>query len=270
VDIGAGRGELLKALAAVLPTELAARTRLTAVELAPRPDALPSRIEWQPEPPPAVVGLLLATEWLDNVPLDVVAGDPPRYLNVDGTLDAPLSAGDARWLAEWWPLPEYPGARAEIGVPRDAAWAAAVSTVERGLALAVDYGHVRDRRPLTGTLTAFRGGREAEPRPDGSYDLTAHVAFDSVAAAGAAVAGRPPVLRTQRDALRAFGVTGERPPLSDAYTDPAGYLRALAAAGSEAELIDPAGLGGHWWLLQPVGLPDRADDPWSAPVLSAS
>lgn len=32
-------------------------------------------------------------------------------------------------------------------------------------------------------------------------------------------------------------------------------MRALAAASAAAELTDPAGLGGHWWLWQPVGLP---------------
>jgi hypothetical protein len=29
-------------------------------------------------------------------------------------------------------------------------------------------------------------------------------------------------------------------------------VRALAAAGTAAELTDPSGLGGHYWLLQPV------------------
>ncbi|MGH3682901.1 MAG: SAM-dependent methyltransferase, partial [Natronosporangium sp.] len=40
-----------------------------------------------------------------------------------------------------------------------------------------------------------------------------------------------------------------------AHQDPAGYLRRLADAGAGAELTDPAGLGGHWWLLQPVEIP---------------
>jgi hypothetical protein len=53
--------------------------------------------------------------------------------------------------------------------------------------------------------------------------------------------------------MRALGADGGRPPLALAATDPAGYVRALAAASATAELTDPAGLGGHWWLLQPVG-----------------
>src|SRR5689334_17966299 len=40
VDIGAGRAELLGALADAAPAELSARLRLTAVEMAPRPAGL--------------------------------------------------------------------------------------------------------------------------------------------------------------------------------------------------------------------------------------
>jgi len=194
------------------------------------------------------------------VPLDVVSGDPPRYVHVDGSLGSRVSADDAGWLREWWPSA---GSWAEVGASRDAAWAAAVSTVERGLALTIDFGHLRGFRPATGTLTGYRNGRVVEPVPDGSCDLTAHVAVDSVAAAGCAVAGRPAVLRTQREALVDLGVNGRRPPISDAHTDPAGYLHALAAAGEAAELTDASGLGGHWWLLQPAGLPDHGNDLWS-------
>lgn len=286
VDLGAGRGELLHALAGLAPPALTRRLRLTAVELAPRPATLPDTITWRDTPPPGVTGLLVATEWLDNVPLDVAVGaaGPPadrltdrladqladpftdrpagratgwRAVLVDPATGAespggPVAPDAARWLADWWPA--APGGRAEVGLSRDAAWAAAVATVRRGAALAVDYGHLRSHRPPLGTLTGYRDGREVPPVPDGSCDLTAHVAIDSVAAAGAAVAGRPYALVRQRAAVRALGVDGTRPPLALASTDPAGYVRALSAASVAAELTDPAGLGGHWWLLQPVGI----------------
>lgn len=89
--------------------------------------------------------------------------------------------------------------------------------------------------------------------PDGSRDLTAHVALDACAAAPALPGAR---LLAQRDALRALGVTGGRPPLSQASSDPAGYVRALAAAGEAAELTAPGGLGDFGWLVQPVGVGD--------------
>ncbi len=304
---------------------LVERVRFTAVEVAPRPDDLPEQIAWTDEIPDGVTGLLLATEWLDNVPLDLAVHteDGWRYLLVDPTsgeetTGAPVSRADATWLTTWWPpqnqphptdppegspelaldlppdanahplsphsptrsgfraarpaqgssltarsrsgCPETPTdrtltvERAEIGRSRDEAWAAAVGHVERGLAVAVDYGHLRTSRPFEGSLTGYRGGRQVPPVPDGSCDVTAHVAMDSVASAGERVARCAYSLGTQREGLRALGADGGRPPLSLAYQDPAGYVRALAEATAAAELTDPAGLGGHLWLWQPVGL----------------
>jgi SAM-dependent MidA family methyltransferase len=249
VDVGAGRGELLLALAGAVPGPLAARLRLTAVERAPRPAGLPPAVDWVPAVPAQVTGLLLATEWLDNVPVELATLDgtgTPRYLRVDDTTGERLSDADAAWLDRWWPL--APGGRAEIGLPRDEAWRAAYGSLRRGLALAIDYGHLAGHRPALGTLTGFRAGRQVPPVPDGSCDLTAHVAFDALRTGTS-------TLLTQRAALRRLGVSGARPPLPLASTDPAGYLRALAGAGEAAELTDPAGLGGHFWLLQPVDLP---------------
>ncbi|MEV1329541.1 SAM-dependent methyltransferase [Micromonospora costi] len=260
VDVGAGRGELLRTVARDVAPALAARLRLTAVEVAPRPGDLPDGIDWVDEIPYGIVGLLVATEWLDNVPLDVAVrgADGWRYLLVDpasGTesVGGPVDAEDASWLATWWPVPGGP-ARAEIGRARDEAWADAVGHVDRGLALAVDYGHVAPERPVDGTLTGYRGGRQVPPVPDGSCDVTAHVAIDSVASAGERVARCAYALGSQREALRALGADGGRPPLALATTDPTEYVRALAAASTVAELTDPAGLGGHWWLRQPVAV----------------
>jgi SAM-dependent MidA family methyltransferase len=271
VDVGAGRGELLTTLCRLVVADkatprsrvrrrpLGERIRFTAVEVAPRPRGLDEGIRWRRAVPDGIVGVLVATEWLDNVPLDAAEVDRDgwfRRVLVDPatgveTLGGVVHAADAFWLARWWPGRAEPGERAEIGWPRDVAWADAVSSVRRGCALAVDYGHVRDRRPALGTLTGYRGGRQVAPVPDGTCDVTAHVAMDAVAEA----AGTPYALATQRDALRALGVDGARPPLDRARTDPAGYVRALAGAGAAAELTDPAGLGGHWWLLHTIGIP---------------
>ncbi|HEX7744078.1 MAG TPA: SAM-dependent methyltransferase [Micromonosporaceae bacterium] len=261
VDIGAGRGELLLAVEALAAQPLRSRLALTAVEVAPRPAGLPDRIAWLAAPPAGTTGLLVATEWLDNVPLDVVQDG--RYVLVEPSTGVempggPVAGADADWLARWWP--EDP--RCEVGLTRDRAWAAAVRSVRRGLALAVDYGHVREGRPLGGTLTGYRYGRQVPPVPDGSCDVTAYVAIDSVATAGSAAADRPYTLVPQRTALRSLRVAGGRPPLALASTDPAGYVRALADASTAAELTDPAGLGGHWWLFQPVGLPPASMELW--------
>ncbi|MFG3207220.1 SAM-dependent methyltransferase [Streptomyces sp. NPDC048192] len=312
VDMGAGRGELVTGVLAALPADVAARARAYAVERAGRPAGLDDRVTWLDAPPAAVTGLLFANEWLDNVPVDVVEVDPvgvPRLVLVadDGSerLGEPVTGADADWLARWWPLPPEEGLRAEIGLPRDLAWASAVHRVVRGLAVAVDYAHTADARPPFGTLAGFRAGRETPPVPDGSCDITAHVALDACATAPMAQApsgtpgtrpggahapsrtpGTPsggaqtpsgtqgtapggahvpsgPVcalpaarLLTQRAALRALGITGARPPLALASTDPASYVRALAGAGEAAELTAPGGLGDFAWLVQPVGIAD--------------
>src|SRR2546421_5953149 len=232
VDVGAGRGELLVALAFAADADLRPRLRLAAVELAGRPAHLPPDIAWVPSLPAEVTGLLLATEWLDNVPLDLAALDDSgtaRYLLTDRTLGEAVSDEDRAWLAEWWPL--TPGGVAEIGLSRDRAWRAAVSAVTRGLAVCVDYGHLRDERPVLGTLTGYRGGRQLPPVPDGASDLTAHVAVDSLGGT---------VLR-QRDALRALGVSCARPPLSLASMDPAGEVQGVAAARARDGLVSAAG-----------------------------
>ncbi|MEU2439165.1 SAM-dependent methyltransferase [Streptomyces rubradiris] len=272
VDMGAGRGELARGVLAALPAEVAARTRAYAVEIAERPAGLDERIVWRGEIPDEVTGLLFANEWLDNVPVDVVEVDAagvPRLVLVarDGSerLGEPVTGAAADWLARWWPLPAEEGLRAEVGLPRDEAWASAVARLARGLAVAVDYAHTVDTRPPFGTLTGFREGRETAPVPDGSCDITAHVALDACAAASSEAAyGTPgtarvrprPRLLTQRAALRALDITGARPPLALASTDPAGYVRALASAGEAAELTAAGGLGDFGWLLQPVGIPD--------------
>ncbi|MFF3606418.1 SAM-dependent methyltransferase [Streptomyces sp. NPDC002463] len=245
VDVGAGRGELLTSVLTAVGSSLTVRA--VAVERAARPDGLDPRVEWTDRVPRGVRGLLFANEWLDNVPVDVAEADADgtvRYVEVapDGTerLGAPVTGPDADWLDRWWPLRE-PGARAEIGRPRDEAWAAAVASLAAGRAVAVDYAHVRAARPPFGTLTGFRDGREVPPVPDGSCDVTSHVALD-------ACGGLYAELVTQREVLGRLGVSGERPPLSLASTDPAGYVRALASAGEAAELTARGGLGDFLWL----------------------
>jgi SAM-dependent MidA family methyltransferase len=242
VDVGAGRGELLTQVAALAP----GRFRLTGVEVADRPPGLPDEIRWTGETPECT-GLLIANEWLDNVPLDL-AEDGRRVLVDAGGSESPgpvLDDAEQGWLDEWWPG----GGRAEIGLSRDEAWAGAVAKVRRGLAIAIDYGHLAGDRPGGGSLTGYRNGRQVPPVPDGSCDLTAHVAMDSLGGS----------LVRQRDALRSLGVSGERPPRELATTDPARYLGELAAASEAGELLDRHGLGAFWWSVTRIGLPSGHD-----------
>lgn len=246
VDVGAGRGELLAHLRRLDPD-----LRLTGVDVVGRPPGLDA--DWRVSPgghdlPPDLVGLrsclVLAHEWLDVVPCPVVERDEHGVWRVvtvrrDGTeaLGPPLDGEDLDWARRWL---DPHVRRAEVGRPRDRAWADLVSRVETGLVVAVDYGHTRAERPVHGTLTGFRSGREVDPVPDGSCDLTAHVAVDSLGG---------DVVR-QCDALRDLLPDTARAPLPHALarTEPAAYLRGLARRGAVAALTAPGGLGDFRWV----------------------
>ena len=128
-----------------------------------------------------------------------------------------------------------------------------IRRIDRGVAVAADYGHVEAARPACGTLTGYLEGRAVAPLPDGSRDITAHVALDACAAAGTAAGAGESVLTTQRAALQALGLDARRPSLALAANDPERYAQALGQASVNAELMDADGLGGFGWLVQAVG-----------------
>ncbi|NUS73054.1 MAG: hypothetical protein HOQ05_06560 [Corynebacteriales bacterium] len=255
VDVGAGRGELLAQLSQQAPAELGQRCVFTAVEVAARPTTLASHIQWRAHIP-EFRGLLIANEWLDNVPLDIAIIDAPgsaRYVLVDeaGTEHPGPAIGpeDAAWLSRWAPTD---AARVELGTTRAKAWQDTISQLRAGVAVAIDY-----RASGAATLTGFSQGREVAPIPDGSCDITAHVHVESVAAAGIEAGALTSVELSQRAALMDLGITAARPRLDLAAREPLIYMRALAEAGQAAEILDPDGLGAFAWLIQTKELPAK-------------
>ncbi len=286
VDVGCGRGELLVQLhrlrpdLALLGVDVVERPeglpepigwlRTPVATQAARPGGsrlLPEELRDLDD------ALVIAHEWLDVVPCTVAEVDEGGALRValvdpatgeeslqgepeplpGGAADAPpadaggLTADEVEWCRRWWPLDDAErGDRVEIGLTRDRAWAELVSRVRSGAVLAVDYGHTREHRPRDGTLTAYRAGGLVPPVPDGSCDITAHVAVDSL---------EHDELTTQREALRGLGLRAGRPDRDCARTDPAAYLAALARSSTLAALTDRAGLGGFWWALRRVHRP---------------
>ncbi|WP_374968028.1 SAM-dependent methyltransferase [Terrabacter sp. BE26] len=267
VDVGAGRGELASHLVDALAARPAAipgrppypATRVVAVDVVDRPDGLDERVEWLRSPggealPPELTdlrdALVVAHEWLDVVPCTVAQVDPSgtaRTVLVDPgtgeeTLGAPLPDDERAWMNAHWPA-TIPGERIEVGLARDRAWADLVSRARSGTLLAVDYGHTAATRPSGGTLTAYAHGRQTTPVPDGTCDVTAHVAVDSLDA---------DEVSTQREVLQALGVTGTTPPHALAQAEPLAYLAALERAGADARLLDREGFGAFWWALKRV------------------
>jgi SAM-dependent MidA family methyltransferase len=255
VDVGAGRGELLAHLHAAAPD-----LHLTGVDVVDRPASLPRACGWLRSPggaelPEALTGLadalVVAHEWLDVVPCAVAAVDDHgvlRHVEVEratGTeaLGRDVDGEELAWARAHWPT-TTPGDRVEVGLDRDRAWADLLARLDRGLAVAVDYGHTAGERPAGGTLTAYREGRSVAPVPDGTCDLTAHVAMDTL---------DHDELIDQRTALRRLGVDGSTPPHDLALRDPGAYLQALGRSSAAAALLAPGGFGDFLWALKRVG-----------------
>ena len=188
--------------------------------------------------------LVVAWELLDTVPCPVLEVDEegrPRLVLVEPAtgrerLGGVPSEADLRWCERWWPLEGLPeGSRAEVGTRRDAWWTGHVRLLARlggGVLLGVDYAHLAVERPPLGSLSGYRRGRLVPTVPDGSCDVTAHVALDAVAAAG------------QQAGAGTAALVASTPPWPTSGS--AGTTR-----GAD-ELLDPGGLGGFTWLVQPV------------------
>lgn len=167
--------------------------------LAPRLAAALPGVQVRHELPDAYDGLVLGVDWLTHVPAHVVRVDDeghPRILHVDPLTgheragarlsETVVPQGIGRWLQEWWPVADGgPGARAEVGTGRDAAWRDVVRRLGGGLAIAVEHGHVASERPRLGSLRSPAAEEGANQRcvPDGQRDLAADVAVDAVASA---------------------------------------------------------------------------------------
>ncbi len=153
VDLGAGGGELLAALAGDAARRRCACTASTSPRGRP---ALPRRVAWSAELP----DVDRRARDRARVPRQRARSTSPRsrrtgrvrLVLVDPTTGAerlgdPVDGEDAAWLARWWPLDGAPpGARAEIGRARDAAWADVVGRV-RARRRGRDRLRPRARRP---------------------------------------------------------------------------------------------------------------------------
>lgn len=192
-DVGADDGHLLSAIRAHVPEHIRVRTRWQGVDIVPGICDL----EWEVrdiarEDLPPFTGVLIAQELLDDIPCPVVENDEdgmPWVIGVDSdgalTPMVPLADPDDRaWLDRWWP-DTSPYALREVGRSRDHVWQRLRRSVHAGLAIAIDYGHVRAERCAGrwagGTMRAFRSGRVVRAIPDGRCNITADVAMDSLA-----------------------------------------------------------------------------------------
>jgi SAM-dependent MidA family methyltransferase len=279
LELGAGSGalaaEVLAALAAVgqppgrywilePSPDLAERQHRLLAERVP--DLLDG-VAWVHEPPAALRGLVLANEVVDALPVHrfcVPPGTAPAAVR-DAVREVVVRCDDG--LAEAQAPPVTPGladAVAALGLPaaslagglcgeinlRLPPWMALLADgLAAGMVLIIDYGYPRGELYLPerrdGTLLCHHRHRaHADPYVHiGLQDITAHVDFTAVAAAGSAAGLTLAGYTTQANFLIGCGLDRH---LKTAASDPEALLDLAAGA---KQLVLPAAMGERFQAL---------------------
>jgi SAM-dependent MidA family methyltransferase len=268
---------------APLQQERATALERTLVASGLQPDVVAWAAGIEALAPASVVGCVVANEVADALPIHLVEvrGGALAEIYVDAAGDhlveragAPSSDAVAGYLDHygiaWRAFPD--GWRAEVCLAADGWMRGLGGVLARGCVLTLDYGdrarrlYTRDRRH--GTLAVYTRHRLGE-RPlaaPGRQDLTAHVNFSALIAAGRAVGLRLAGLTTQRAFLLGAGIWHEAEqraaqqfPLADtARATDAGqrdYLRRAALRAAVRTLTSAEGLGGFRVLALQRGVP---------------
>jgi SAM-dependent MidA family methyltransferase len=205
-------------------------------------------------PAVAVVGVILANELLDNLPFALLQRGANGWLEVlvglDGDdlvevlVEAPIGHRD---LAEDLAPGAVVGSRVPVAIGAWAWLAGALSTLERGRLVAIDYAattaQLADRPDWLRTYRAHHRGEEPLAEP-GEWDITADVPLDQLSRIAAPTSSTP-----QADFLRANGIDelvdegrrvwSERAAIGDLVA-----LRARSRIREAEALTEPTGLGG--------------------------
>jgi len=262
LEIGAGSGALAASLLEALQhlgrlprrylivelsPELRARSRDT---LAARVPHLMERIAWLNGLPPAVSGFVIGNEVLDAMPVHVVR-TRAGAIEEAGVASGPGGAfewayrpadGELARAAQALDLPD--GYVTEIGLVARAFVASLARTIERGVALFVDYGFPRREyyHPQRGRGTLmchYRHRAHADPFfLPGLQDITAHVDFTAVAEAARAGGAEVLGYTTQAQLLVNCGLTEVM-----AGVPPDDAQRYLPLAAAANKLTSPSEMG---------------------------
>jgi SAM-dependent MidA family methyltransferase len=269
IELGPGRGlfarDVLDWSAKTFPA-FARALRYTLVERSPSlRAALADRLGSHVEQGSAVIAeelpntvadhaILFANEFFDALPVEVVSDRGQLWLKDDagGIAEdwrAPASEVLA-YLDRYGIQPEF-GERVEACLIAQEWMTRAAALLRRGFLVAVDYGYTRDELLAgrhRGTVTAIRKhavSRDPYEAP-GEQDITAHVNFTALAAAGEAAGLAPLGLITQSQFLLGIGEATE---FADAFEDVRLPQEHAKVALQLKHLITPAGMGETFHVL---------------------
>ncbi|MEX0801546.1 MAG: SAM-dependent methyltransferase [Dehalococcoidia bacterium] len=223
------------------------------------------RVAWRTGLPDGIEGCILSNELLDSFPVHRVEVRDGELLEVfvdwDGSafveeLRPPSTPELARYFEDLGLLPGE-GCRAEVNLAAPQWLRAAGDALARGFVLTFDYGYAANELYAPwrsdGTLLCFhRHNPSADPYVRiGRQDITAHVDFTTVRAAGESAGLQTLGLVSQSELLTSLGIADALSPPAEGDTDLEGYYARRRAV---SELLDPAGLGRIRVLAQSKGL----------------
>ena len=261
LEVGAGSGALAASLLEELERLDALPERYLILELsadlrqrerdtlAARVPHLLERVAWLNQMPPSFSGVVLGNEVLDAMPVEIfrVAGNGIEQAGVavEGDTFAWSFRSAPAALAELIaPLQLAPGYQSEIALAAPAFIASLASMMDKAAAIFIDYGFPRHEyyhpQRSAGTLMChYRHRAHDDPfLLPGLQDITAHVDFSAMAAAGAGNGLEVLGYSTQAQFLINCGITdvlGE--------SDPSDIVPYIAQAGAAQKLLSPAEMG---------------------------
>jgi SAM-dependent MidA family methyltransferase len=168
--------------------------------------------------------IIFANEFFDALPVEVVShrGQLRVGCDEDRFVESFVqpSAEALEYLDRYSVHPEA-GERVEAALTAQEYMRSIAQRLHRGFVIVIDYGYTRDEQLAgrhRGTVTAFRHHTvSASPfEAPGEQDITAHVNFTALRAAGEAAGLEPLALLTQSQLLMGIG---EQTQFSDAFED---------------------------------------------------
>ena len=198
--------------------------------------------------------IVFANEFFDALPVEIVSAKGElRIAAVEDRLAevwAPPSPQTQEFLDRHGVQPEG-NERIEVPLTAQAYMARVTTIINRGFLVIIDYGYTREEQLAgrhRGTLCAFRRHSvSANPyEAPGEQDITAHVNFTALSAAGEAQGVKMEPLITQSQFLMGIGENNQ---FADAFEECRLPQEHAKVALQLKHLITPAGMGENFHVL---------------------
>ena len=198
--------------------------------------------------------IVFANEFFDALPVERATGASQVFVEESGGRFAPRlqpASADVMEYLDRWSVHAESDETIEAGLEAQRWMREAAALIARGFLLAIDYGYTREEQ-LAGrhrdTLMTFRehsAGSDPYEAP-GEQDITAHVNFTALRAAGETAGLEPLGLVTQSQFLLGIGEANE---FADAFEDTRLPQERAKVALQLKHLITPAGMGETFQVL---------------------